>query len=76
MLFIHNAVIVASSWKNQFPTEWQEIIQRGNTGEKHIADVKTKDGWVIEFQHSEDKVGDFIDQKLTAKLFVIKKNVD
>lgn len=39
-------------WKNQFPAEWQEFIQRGDTGEKHIADVKTKDGWVIEFQHS------------------------
>lgn len=30
---------------------------------------------IIEFQHSEDKVGDFINQKSTAKLFVIKKNV-
>jgi len=40
------------AWKNQFPPEWQEIIQRSEDGEKHIADVKTKSGVVLEFQHS------------------------
>ena len=40
------------NWKNQFPKEWQEIIQRDESGEKHIADVKTSSGWTIEFQHS------------------------
>ena len=40
------------NWKNQFPNEWQEIIQYDESGEKHIADVKTSEGWVIEFQHS------------------------
>ena len=40
------------TWKDQFPSEWQEYIQHDNTGKKHIADVKTKAGWVIEFQHS------------------------
>jgi len=40
------------NWKNQFPKEWQEIIQKDESGEKHIADVKTNEGWVIEFQHS------------------------
>ena len=40
------------NWKNQFPKEWQEIIQRDESGEKHIADVKTGSGWTIEFQHS------------------------
>ena len=40
------------NWKNKFPKDWQEIIQRDESGEKHIADVKTSSGWVIEFQHS------------------------
>jgi hypothetical protein len=40
------------SWKGQFPEEWQEIIQYAESDEKHIADVKTAHGWVIEFQHS------------------------
>lgn len=40
------------AWKAQFPEDWQEIIHRAENGEKHIADVKTSQGWVIEFQHS------------------------
>jgi competence protein CoiA len=40
------------SWKNLFPIAWQEIIHRDKNGEKHIADIKTPDEWVIEFQHS------------------------
>lgn len=40
------------SWKGNFPTEWQEVIQYDDSGEKHIADVKTHSGWVLEFQHS------------------------
>ena len=40
------------SWKNQFPEDWQEIVHLADNGEKHIADVKTQDGWIIEFQHS------------------------
>jgi hypothetical protein len=40
-------------WKNHFPIEWQEIVLFDNqTGEKHIADVKTEGGFVIEFQNS------------------------
>ena len=39
-------------WKNQFPREWQEITHQAKDGEKHIADVKTDHGWVIEFPHS------------------------
>ena len=40
-------------WKNKFPIEWQEIIATDEkTGEKHIADIKTNEGMVIEFQHS------------------------
>jgi len=41
------------SWKNQFPDDWQEISHIDpNTGERHVADVKTPDGLVVEFQHS------------------------
>jgi len=39
-------------WKNLFPPEWQEIIRHDESGEKHIADVMTERGQVIEFQHS------------------------
>ena len=40
------------AWKNEFPTEWQEVVHYDENGEKHIADVKTNTDWVIEFQHS------------------------
>jgi hypothetical protein len=40
------------AWKNEFPVDWQEIIQTAQDGEKHVADVKTKTDMVIEFQHS------------------------
>lgn len=42
------------SWKNSFPDDWQEIpLPDEHTGEKHIADVRTIHGLVIEFQHSK-----------------------
>jgi competence protein CoiA len=40
------------NWKNYFPDHWQEHIHIAESGEKHIADVKTIKDWVIEFQHS------------------------
>lgn len=40
------------SWKNSFPIEWQEIRQKAQSGEWHIADVRTSQGNIIEFQHS------------------------
>lgn len=40
------------AWKNHFPLEWQEVVHRAPSGELHIADVKTAEGWVLEFQHS------------------------
>ena len=41
------------NWKGQFPTAWQEVVHVDrNSGERHIADVKTPFGLVIEFQHS------------------------
>jgi competence protein CoiA len=39
-------------WKGQFPEHWQEIVLRADDGERHVADVRTDLGWVIEFQHS------------------------
>ena len=39
-------------WKNCFPTDWQEVAARDEYGELHIADIKTPNGLVVEFQHS------------------------
>jgi hypothetical protein len=40
-------------WKNHFPESWQETFLTDEiTGEKHIADILTDYGFVIEFQHS------------------------
>ena len=42
------------NWKGCFPAECQEVVQLDNsTGEVHIADVKAKNGYVIEFQNSK-----------------------
>lgn len=40
------------AWKNEFPVDWQEVIHLAQNGKKHVADVKTNSGMVIEFQHS------------------------
>ena len=40
------------AWKDQFPARWQEVIRHSEAGEKHIADVSTERGLVVEFQHS------------------------
>lgn len=41
------------NWKDNYPSEWQEIsLPDEQTGEKHIADVRTIHNLVIEFQHS------------------------
>jgi competence protein CoiA len=40
------------AWKGLFPVEWQEFVQHAPSGEKHIADVRTDRGYVLEFQHS------------------------
>ncbi|MBM3528330.1 MAG: hypothetical protein FJX62_09570 [Alphaproteobacteria bacterium] len=40
------------NWKNQFPSDWQEVVHRAENGEKHVADVKTVHGRVVEFQRS------------------------
>ncbi len=40
------------TWKGHFPESWQEVVHHADSGERHIADVKTDQGRVIEFQHS------------------------
>lgn len=40
------------SWKACFPLDWHEQVHFDTTGEKHIADVRTPAGLVIEFQNS------------------------
>lgn len=40
------------TWKNHFPSKIQEIRHKSDSGEWHIADVKTAHGWVLEFQNS------------------------
>jgi hypothetical protein len=40
------------AWKEQFPVQWQEVLHRAENGDRHIADVKTDQGWVLEFQNS------------------------
>jgi len=39
-------------WKDLFPKECQEVCHRAENGERHLADVKTAHGQVLEFQHS------------------------
>ncbi len=43
------------TWKAHFPKEWQEVVHHAEDGGKHIADVKTDQDYVIEFQHSPMK---------------------
>jgi competence protein CoiA len=39
-------------WKNKFPESCQEIRHKDDNGEWHISDVKTDNGFFLEFQHS------------------------
>lgn len=42
-----------TDWQDNYPIEWQEVSAIDETkGEKHIADVRTPNNLVIEFQHS------------------------
>lgn len=40
------------NWKGHFPKDWQEVSHAAADGERHIADIKTDRGLVIELQHS------------------------
>jgi hypothetical protein len=39
-------------WKSYFPEDWREVLHEAPSVEKHIADVKTPNGIVFEFQNS------------------------
>jgi competence protein CoiA len=39
-------------WKLQFPDAWQEVVQIGADGSRHIADICSSFGQVVEFQNS------------------------
>ncbi|MEA5550267.1 competence protein CoiA family protein [Anabaena cylindrica UHCC 0172] len=60
-------------WKSFFPIECQELIHKDEiTGKKHIADVKTKNGVVIEFQNSPIKPEEIISrERFYEKMFWI-----
>lgn len=40
------------AWKACFPLDWQEVVFKAASGERHVADVATPTGWTLEFQHS------------------------
>ncbi|WP_198086623.1 competence protein CoiA [Variovorax sp. E3] len=40
------------AWKARFPTDLQEVSRTSASGEKHIADICTSAGLVVELQHS------------------------
>jgi len=43
-------------WKNYFPNDFQEVIHVDEaSGERHIADIKTVNNMIIEFQNSNIK---------------------
>lgn len=47
------------TWKNRFPADWQEYgMVDMRTGERHIADIRTGAGLVIELQHSSIEVAE------------------
>jgi len=56
------------AWKNNYPKNSQEVVHFDqDSGEKHIADVKTLDGLIIEFQHSYIKAEESKSRELFYK---------
>lgn len=57
-------------WKNNYQSDWQEMpLIDEKTGEKHIADIRTNNNLVIEFQHSH------IDPKERTSREIFYKNM-
>jgi competence protein CoiA len=57
------------AWKKNFPITWHEVSHFDEvTGERHFADVKTAQDWVLEFQHSPIKP----DEKNSRNIFYKK----
>jgi competence protein CoiA len=59
------------SWKNNYPEDWQEFTLSDNqTGEKHIADIRTDYELVIELQHSHIDLEERISRETFYKKMV------
>ncbi|WP_041416222.1 competence protein CoiA [Shewanella halifaxensis] len=59
------------SWKDLFPDDWQEVAEKDPyTGEIHVADIKTPNGLVIEFQHSTINSDELISRELFYKKMI------
>lgn len=53
------------TWKSKFPSESREVVHFNSaTGEKHVADVKTHRGIVVEFQNSPISVSELRGREL------------
>lgn len=58
-------------WKSHFPKDWQEVVHFDNqTNEKHIADVKTDKGIIIEFQNSPMSIKELVSREQFYKKMV------
>ena len=56
------------SWKNNYPEGWQEFpLSDNQTGEKHIADIRTGHELVIELQHSHIDLQERISREIFYK---------
>lgn len=51
------------AWQNEFPDDWQEVLLiNTENNERNLADVRTPNGLILEFQHSHIK-----DEEKTAR---------
>jgi competence protein CoiA len=65
------------AWKNCWPIRFQEVIHfDSTTGEKHIADVKNGNDFVIEFQNSPIDCTELVSRELFYKNLVWVVNAE
>lgn len=50
-------------WKSFFPEEWHEIVNTSENNERHIADIKTSYGLVVELQNSPISIEELISRE-------------
>lgn len=58
------------AWKSEFPAAWREVSHRAEDGERHIADLKTDGGRIVEFQHSPIAVNERASREIFYKSMV------
>lgn len=51
------------AWKDCFAEDQREVVRFDDTGEKHIADVLTRNGMVIEFQNSPMSLNELVSRE-------------